>query len=90
MPDAVNELLLAEMQMLRADFNNFARNTGERISSLETDMHDLKGNGQPGRVGLLERSVAKLSQRMWWAIGVAAGGSGVISALAWVVSEARK
>ena len=66
MHDAVNDLILAEMQLLRADFNTFARVTGERVSSLETDMHDLKGNGQPGRVGLLERSVTKLSQRMWW------------------------
>jgi hypothetical protein len=90
MPDAVNELLLAEMQLLRTDFNTFARNTGERISSLETDMHDLKGNGQPGRVGLLERAVSKLSQRMWWAIGATAGASTVISVLAWVVTEARK
>jgi hypothetical protein len=89
MPDST-QIILDELRALRGDFQSFARVTGERISSLETDMHDLKGNGQPGRVGLLERSVTKLSQRMWWAIGAAAGGGGVISMLAWVVSEARK
>jgi hypothetical protein len=84
------QLILDELRALRADFNNFSRDTGERVSSLETDMHDLKGNGQPGRVGLLERSVTLISQRMWWSIGATAGVSGAISALAWVITESRK
>jgi hypothetical protein len=40
------ELILAELQLLRGDFNSFARTTGERVSSLETDVHGLVGNGQ--------------------------------------------
>jgi chitodextrinase len=88
--DATQELILGELRALRSDFNIYARQTGERISALETDMHDLKGNGQPGRVGLLERAVTKLSQRMWWAIGAAAGASGVISVLVWVVKETSR
>jgi hypothetical protein len=90
MPDSTQDIILDELRALRVDFNNFARVTGERISVLETDMHDLKGNGQPGRVGLLERAVSKLSQRMWWAIGATAGASTVISVLAWFVTEVRK
>jgi hypothetical protein len=90
MPDSTQELILDELRALRGDFNTFAREVGERVSALETDMHGLVGNGQPGRVALLERSVDKLVQFRWWTVGVAAGGSGVISVLAWVISEVNK
>ena len=83
-------LILEELRALRADFNNFARDSGERVSSLETDMHDLKGNGQPGRVGKLESAVLSIKQRMWWAIGATAGASGVISVLVWFVKESGR
>jgi hypothetical protein len=90
MPASTQDLILDELRALRGDFNSFARDTGERVSALETDMYGLVGNGQPGRVAVLERSVAKLVQFRWWTVGVAAGGSGVISIVAWVISEARK
>lgn len=90
MPDSTQELILAELQMLRADFQTYARDTGERVSSLETQMHSLWGNGQVGRVGALEAAVEALKQWRWWLIGAAAGGGGVISVLAWVVSEGKK
>jgi len=54
MPDSTQELILDELRALRSDFNTYARDTGERVSSLETDMHDLKGNGQPGMRSLQE------------------------------------
>jgi hypothetical protein len=90
MPDTTQDLILDELRALRSDFNTYARDTGERVSSLETDMHDLKGNGQPGRVALLEAAVDALKQWRWWLIGAAAGGGGVISVLAWVVLEGKK
>ena len=90
MPDTTQELILDELRALRGDFNTFARDAGERVSALETEMHGLVGNGQPGRVALLERSVDKLVQFRWWTVGVAAGASGVISVLAWVVTEVKK
>jgi hypothetical protein len=90
MPDSTQDLILGELRALRSDFNTYARDTGERVSSLETDMHDLKGNGQPGRVALLEAAVDALKQWRWWWIGAAAGSGGVISVLAWVVSEGKK
>jgi hypothetical protein len=84
------EIILGELRALRSDFNSYARDTGERVSVLETDMHTLVGNGNPGRVSLLEAAVSKLSQWRWWLVGVAAGSSGVVSILAWLVSGGRK
>ncbi|WP_433963681.1 hypothetical protein [Tunturiibacter gelidiferens] len=90
MNDVTQGLILAELRALRGDFNSFARDTGERVAVLESDVHGLVGNGQPGRVALLEIAVAKLSQWRWWVVGAAAGSTGVISVLAWVVTEVRK
>jgi hypothetical protein len=90
MPDPTQDLILDELRALRGDFNNFARDTGERVAVLENDVHGLCGNGQPGRVALLEIAVAKLSQWRWWVVGAAAGSTGVITAVAWVIAEAKK
>jgi hypothetical protein len=89
-PESTQDIILGELRALRSEFNNYARDTGERVSSLETDMHALVGNGNPGRVALLEIAVSKLSQWRWWVVGAAAGGGGVISVLAWVLTESRQ
>jgi hypothetical protein len=57
-----SSLILSELQALRAEFNLHAQRTGERLSSLETDMHALVGNGQPGRVRLLEMAATRLER----------------------------
>jgi hypothetical protein len=80
-------LILSEVQSLRADYNTNARETGERLASLETSMYSLVGNGQPGRITLLERAVQKLQQWRWWVVGAAAGVSGVVSVVAWIVTK---
>jgi hypothetical protein len=84
------DLILAELQLLRADFQTYARETGERVTALETEMHSLAGNGQPGRVSSLETAVSKLSQWRWWVVGAAAGSGGVVSILAWIITEIHK
>ena len=89
MADSTQDIILGELRALRTDFNSYARETGERVSVIETDMHSLMGNGNPGRIAMIERSVEGLKQWRWWLVGAAAGGGGVISVLAWVV-EARK
>lgn len=66
-----SSLILSELQALRAEFNEHAQRTGERLSSLETDMHALVGNGQPGRVRLLEMAVARLERWRWYVAGIA-------------------
>jgi hypothetical protein len=79
-----------ELRALRGDFNSFAPDTGERVSVLETDVHALIGNGRPGRVDRLESAVQRLKQWRWWLVGAAAGGGGVISVFAWLITEAKK
>jgi hypothetical protein len=78
-------LILSELRSLREDFNSYARESGERIATLETDMHSLVGNGQPGRVASLEDAVRKLSQWRWWVVGCTAGCTAVVSVLAWFI-----
>jgi len=90
MPESTQDIILGELRALRGEFNTFARDTGERVSVLENDVHSLVGNGRPGRVDRLESAVQRLKQWRWWMVGAAAGGSCVIFAVAWVVSEARK
>lgn len=72
-------LILTELQQLRADYNEHSRKTAERLSALETSMKTLTGNGQPGRITLLEQTVAKLDRWKVWIGGAAAGVSGVVT-----------
>ena len=80
-----SELILTELQSLRADYNEHARDTGERLASLETTMKALIGNGRAGRIELLERAVEALQQWRWKVIGIATGVSGLVSLVAWMV-----
>lgn len=88
--DDTQDLILTEMRLLRSDFNDFARDTGERVSSLETDMHGIIGNGQPGRMALMEQAVGTLKEFRWWLVGAAAGSGAVVSTFAWFVVEGKK
>ena len=84
--DGKVDLILEELRELRND----TKENGERLARLETQMYSLVGNGQPGRIGLLDRSVEKLQQSRWCVVGVSAGSGGVIGALAWVVEVVGK
>jgi hypothetical protein len=88
--DNTQDIILAELRDLRSAFNTNAQNTGERLSTLESQMYALCGNGQPGRISNLEVAVEKLQQWRWWILGATAGGSVVVSAIAWVVTEVHK
>ena len=80
------DLILEEIKGLRDD----TKANGERLARLETQMYSLVGNGQPGRIGLLERAVESLSRWRWWVVGAAAGASGVISVIAWYAEVQSK
>jgi hypothetical protein len=80
------DLILAELKGLRDD----TKANGERLARLETQMYGLVGNGQPGRIALLERAVEELKRWRWWVVGAAAGGAGVLSAIAWMVEVVVK
>lgn len=66
MPDSTQDIILDELGALRGDFSTLVRDTGERVSVMETDVHSLVANGRPGRVDRLESSVLRLKQWRWW------------------------
>lgn len=82
--------ILDELRASRADISNLRQETTERVTKLETQVYPLIDNGQPGRVTLVERTVQKLREWRIWQIGVAAGVSGVVSVVAWVIAEVAK
>lgn len=86
----IQELILAELRELRINFNVHALDVGKRLAILEQQMHDLCGNGQPGRVALLERAVRHLQQWRWWILGLSAGVSGAVGGVAWMLREVLK
>jgi len=53
---------------------------GERVATLETQMEDLTGNGQPGRVTKIEGKVDQLQEFMWRILG-AVGALTALTAL---------
>lgn len=82
--------VVTELKELRGDFNKFARDTGERVSSLESQVrYGVTGNGQPSRLQVVEERVESLSRWRWWVVGCAAGSGAVISVIAWMVGLKR-
>lgn len=81
----VSELILAEVRELQRSVNENIRVTGERLSALETSMRALIGNGNPGRITLLERAVTRLQEWRWKMLGIYMGASAVVSVIAWLV-----
>lgn len=84
------DLILAELRELRNDYNENARKTGERLAKLEEQMHDLAGNGQPGRVSRIETAVRHLQQWRWWVLGACASASMIFTCAAWAFVHLRK
>lgn len=41
----------------------------ESLSELKTDMHNLVGNGQPGRVRIIEQNIQSLTNWRWLITG---------------------
>jgi hypothetical protein len=91
MPDSTQDIILDELRALRGDFNTFARDTGERVSVLETQVKQgIIGNGQPSRLQRAETAIERIQRWRWQLVGVATGISGLVSAIAWVIVELRK
>lgn len=84
------EAILTEIREFRRDYTSFAIESGERLASLETQMKSLCGNGQPGRIALLEVSVEDLKEWKWRMVGISAGAGGVVSAILWIVTNIHK
>lgn len=67
---------------LGKEFNDFARDCGERIAKAEQSLRLLEGNGRPGRTGKLEAEVGNLSEWRWWVLGAGAASGTLLSTLA--------
>lgn len=65
----MDDQLLAELRGLRSDLVGHA----ERLSAIETLLHSIAGNGQPGRLTTLEMKVSRLIEWKYWLMGAAAG-----------------
>lgn len=77
----IQTLILGELRELRSSFNQHAKDTGERLATLESQNEAILGNGQPGRLTLLEQSVVELQHWKWRIVGIGLGVSTVISTL---------
>jgi hypothetical protein len=84
------DIILEELRALRTDYNAHARDTGERLAALEAQMHDLCGNGQPGRIRTLELIVERLQAWRWYLIGASAAVSTIVAGAAWLIAEVVK
>jgi hypothetical protein len=81
-----SDLILSELRELRADFNHNARETGERLASLETSLYSLVGNGQPGRMTLAEEAIKDLQSWRWRMAGITTGAATVLSGvITWLI-----
>jgi hypothetical protein len=98
MNEQVVELLLQEFRAFRdTEFREFRddvaswrQETGERNAALETQMKEVRGNGQPGRLGIVEAEVKAVQRWRYKVIGIAAGVSTVVSAAAWVLTKVMR
>ena len=85
-----SDIILEELRALRSDYNTHARETGERLAKLEEQMHDLCGNGQPGRISKLESAVQRLQAWRWYLVGAGAAVSTIVAGAAWLIAEVVK
>lgn len=53
----------------------------DALARLETDMKRLVGNGQPGRISLIETDVETLKKGSWTLYGVIVGISATVSSI---------
>jgi hypothetical protein len=73
--------LRSEIRDIRSDYNEHARVTGERLATIEANLKSIIGNGQKGRLTLLEEAVEALNKWKWLCVGAASALSTVISFL---------
>ena len=81
MDSAIEALILRELQDFRADVTAWQQDTGERVSSLETQMKTgVTGNGQPSRLQIVETEIEELQQAHWRRSGFSAAIGAVFGA----------
>jgi hypothetical protein len=58
-------VILDEVRAIRIENSDFR----ERIKALETELHPIIGNGQPGRLTVAEKKINDLYSYLWRALG---------------------
>ena len=79
MDESTLPLILSELRDLRAAFNDFASEHGQRMATAEAQLRDVYGNGKIGRLSTVELAVAHLEKWKYWLVGVGAGTGAMIS-----------
>jgi hypothetical protein len=75
----INNLILDELRELRSSFNEHAQDVVQRLSKLETQSESIVGNGQPGRLTIVENKVGDLQHVQWLVRGIYIGVSALVS-----------
>jgi hypothetical protein len=86
----IENTILREVLALRAEISSFAASIRERVAILETDNHDVMGNGQPGRMAKAEGKIETLQAWRWKLLGASAAASGLFSGIAWIIAKLIK
>lgn len=76
----INNLILDELRELRSSFNEHSQDVVQRLSKLETQSENIVGNGQPGRLTIVENKVSELQHVHWLMRGIYIGVSALVSA----------
>lgn len=90
-PGAKVNPLIADVQYIRERVDALAEQQSSMAASQAESaaiLHGLAGNGQPGRVGVLEKRMATIAEtqasiqaKLWWLLGVCAALGAVAGAV---------
>ncbi len=71
--EGTERLILEEIRAFRSEVNEWQQSTGERVSSLESQMKSgVTGNGQPSRLQRVEEDIEELQGFRYWLLGASA------------------
>lgn len=66
------ELIFERLGKIDESISDLRADTAEDISRLTTQMHDIAGNGQPGRLARLEEKVSNTEKKIIFVSGIVA------------------
>ena len=76
----IQQLILEEVREIRASLDDHRTESVQRLTALETQLSSIVGNGQPGRLTILETKIGALEHWKHTTTGIYLGISGLVSA----------
>lgn len=70
--DSINKVILEEIRELRKSVDLKITDHGERLSAVETHVHGLVGNGQPGTIDEIKEDIRSLNKFRYYLTGAIA------------------